>query len=434
MRYRKFNYKSKEELLDEASSIGVALPYADSVSELLKPYELCGKHLENKIVIQPLEGCDADEKAAPGELTRRRYRRFVQGGAGLVWFEATAIVPEGRAQAHQLMMNEKNVDAYKYLVEEIKETCLKTKGYEPVIIQQLTHSGRYSKPNGFSEPWIARNNPLLEREKPIENSRIITDSNLKRIEETYYEAARLSAAAGFDGADVKACHGYLGSELLAAFTRKGEYGGSYENRTRFLKNSILAVRSATPETFIVSTRLGLTDYFPYPYGWGVVQENGSSKIDLTEPLRLIDELKSLVGLKVLNVSIASPYVNPHISRPYERGGYEPDEHPLKGVARFIETICEVQEKNKELPIINAGFSYLRQFAPNVAAGALEKGAGTLAGFGRAIFANPDLPRQLYEHGCVDEKRTCVSCSLCTDHLRKGCSTGCFIRDREIYHD
>lgn len=434
MEHKKFSYRTKEDLLAEAERVGVELTYADDVSILLKPTVLCGKPLANRIVIQPLEGCDAEESGAPGELTRRRYQRFARGGAGLIWFEATAIVPEGRAQARQLIINRENLDGYKRIVEEIKETCIRENGYEPVIIHQLTHSGRYSKPHGFAEPLVARNNPLLEKEQPLAADRIIADSDLERLEHTYYEAARLSVQAGFDGADVKACHGYLGSELLAAFTRPGPYGGSYENRTRFLKNSLSAVRAAAPQEYIVSTRLSLSDCFPYPYGFGVVQEEGSRECDLTEPLRLIGELKELVGLKVLNTSIASPYVNPHVSRPYDKGGYVPEEHPLEGVARFIKLTKAVQEKNPDLEIINAGFSYLRQFAPNVAAGALEAGAGTLAGFGRLLFANPDLPGQLLREGKADAKKVCVTCSLCTDHLRKGICTGCFVRDREIYHD
>lgn len=434
MEHKKFNYKTKAELLAEAQRVGVELPYADDISILLKPYNVCGRSLANRIVIQPLEGCDADETGGPGELTRRRYQRFARGGAGLIWFEATAIVPEGRAQAHQLTINSKNVDGYKRLVDEIREICLRENGFNPVIIHQLTHSGRYSKPRGYAEPLVAWNNPLLEKDGPLGPDRIISDEELKRLEEVYYSAAKLSAEAGFDGADVKACHGYLGSELLGAFLRPGQYGGSYENRTRFLKNSLAAVRSAAPSEYIVSTRLSMYDRFPYPYGFGVVKEEGNMEYDPKEPLRLIRELKERMGLQLLNTSIASPYVNPHISRPYDRGGYVPDEHPLEGVARFVKLTREIQQENPDITVINAGFSYLRKFAPNVAAGALETGAGRLAGFGRAIFANPDMPEQLRRKGCVDENRVCVSCSLCTDHLRKGICTGCFVRDREIYHD
>lgn len=434
MMFKKYNYKDKEALFSEMKRIGVEIPYAEDVSPLLKQNEFTGKKLGNSIVLQPLEGCDAGKDGEPSELTQRRYLRFAAGGSGLIWFEATAIVPEGRAQARQLTLNDHNMDTYKRLVEKTKEIGLKENGYAPVLIHQLTHSGRYSRPRGLAEPIIARNNPLMEKEKPIAAERIISDDELARLEEIYARAARLSEQAGFDGIDVKACHGYLGGELLGAFTRSGRYGGSYENRTRFLKNCLQGVRAATGADYVVTTRLSLSDYFPYPYGFGVEQTEDSRQPDLMEPLKLINELKALVGMRGLNVSIASPYVNPHVSRPYDRGGYEPDEHPLEGVERFVKLVKQAQDCNPDLTIINAGFSYLREFAPNVAAGALEIGAGRLAGFGRALFANPDIPRQLRENGRIDKKRTCVSCSLCTDHLRKGICTGCFVRDREVYHD
>lgn len=435
MEFKKYSYKTVESVFEELKRLGLDLPYSKDVNALLKPSSFAGKKMGNSIVLQPLEGCDANETGGPGDLTKRRYLRFAKGGSGLIWFEATAIDPEGRAQARQLILNEKNVDEYARLVEEIKETGLKENGYAPVVIHQLTHSGRYSRPNGDAAPWIARNNPLLEKDHPIAAERIVTDEMLEKLEQRYYTAAKLSQKAGFDGADVKACHGYLGSELLAGFTRENSrYGGSYENRTRFLKNSLLAVKSAVEPDYVVTTRLSLCDYFPFPYAFGVKQEEGSREPDLTEPLRLIDELKALIGLKGLNVSIASPYVNPHVSRPYDRGGYEPDEHPLEGVARFDRLIREAQEKNPDLDIINVGFSYLREYAPNFAAGALEAGIGKLAGFGRLLFADPDMPRQLRDHGKIEKSDVCVSCSLCTDHLRKGICTGCWVRDREIYKD
>ena len=434
MEFKQFNYKTKEDLVAEAARVNADIPFSDDISVLLQPGMFCDRKLGNSIVLQPVEGCDADAGGKPSELTRHRYMNFAEGGAGLIWFEATAIVPDGRAQARQLMMTRENMDDFKRLVDQMKSAGLKRNGYAPVIIQQLTHSGRYSHPNGPAEPWIARNNPLLEKQNPIPAERIISDQRLQELEQRYYEMARLSEQAGFDGADIKACHGYLGSELLASFTRTGCYGGSYENRTRFLKNSLRAARAATEDCFIITSRLSLSDCFPYPYGFGVCEIEGSAKPDLTETLRLIGEMRDEIGIRGLNVSIASPYVNPHVSRPYNRGGYVPDEHPLEGIARFVQLVRAAQQNYPEITMINAGFSFLREFAPNVAAGALSTGAGRLAGFGRALLANPDMPHQLARDGFEDKKRVCVACSLCTDHLRQGRCAGCFVRDREFYHD
>lgn len=429
MEHKKFTYKSLEDLKQEALKVHADIPFSNNTAILNEPYTISGKTLHNRIVIQPLEGCDSTENGSPGELTRRRYQRFAAGGAGLIWFEATAITPEARAQKHQLTLNTKNMDSYKRLVDEIKETGLKKNGFEPVIIHQLTHSGRFSKPNGYAEPIIAQNNPIFEKDGPINEDRIITDDRLSELEELYADAASLSAEAGFDGIDVKACHGYLTCELLSAFTRKGIYGGSYENRTRFLKNCIRSVRSVLPTDRILTTRLSLYDGFPYPYGFGV-KKDGGLDFDITEPLQLIHELKDEFGIRLFNISIGNPYVNPHVSRPYDIGGYTPDEHPLEGISRFINITRQVQEADHEIAIIGAGISYLRQYAPLAAAAMLEQGICSLIGFGRGIFADPELPNEITSTGTIDIHKVCMSCSQCTDHLRRGMETGCFIRDRE----
>ena len=113
-----------------------------------------------------MEGCDGAGDGTPGELTVRRYHRFAHGGPGLIWFEATAILPEARANPRQMMLTEKNADAYKKLLDGMREISVRENGYAPLIICQLTHSGRYSKPNGYPEPLVAQHRPLFEGDKP----------------------------------------------------------------------------------------------------------------------------------------------------------------------------------------------------------------------------------------------------------------------------
>ena len=96
---------------------------------------------------------------------------------------------------------------------------MRQNGFAPVVICQLTHSGRYAKPEGVPAPLIAYNNPLFEKEQPIDKSRIVSDDKLKRLEEAFGATALLAQEAGFDGADIKCCHRYLLSEMLSAFTR-----------------------------------------------------------------------------------------------------------------------------------------------------------------------------------------------------------------------
>ena len=152
MKFHPFSYRSLEELKQAAQELGIRLPLSSEWSLLRQPLSAGPLRLANRIAIQPMEGCDGTQDGRPSELTKRRYRRFACGGAGLIWFEATAIVQEGRANPRQLWLHEENLAAFQKFVADIKETCMKANGFEPVVIMQATHSGRYSKPHGTPEP------------------------------------------------------------------------------------------------------------------------------------------------------------------------------------------------------------------------------------------------------------------------------------------
>ena len=431
MKHETFHYPTLEALQLESKKLNAFIPLAEDVSALFQALLLAGKQGANRIAFQPMEGTDGTEDGAPGELTCRRYHRFAQAGPGLIWFEAVATLPQARASARQLWLTEKNVDAFKKLLEEIREISLKENGYAPLIVMQATNSGRYSKPHGTPEPLIAYHCPPLE-DVPLPSDRIVSDDDLKRFEEAYVKTARLCQEAGFDGMDVKCCHRYLACELLSAYTRPGAYGGSYENRTRFLKNCYRAAKSAvTGPDFFLTSRLNVYDGFPYPYGFGVNDRNGI-KPDLSEPVRLIGELKEEFHIPLINVTMGNPYKNPHVNRPYDRGNYVPDEHPLEGEGRMMAGVSEIQHALPDLPVIGSAFSYPRQWAGNLAAGMISGGHCAMAGFGRLAFAYPDFIRDLRETGAMDMKKVCVTCGGCAALLRQGTPAGCVVRDREVY--
>lgn len=424
-----FHYATLDDVRAKAQELNAFVPLQEDTSALYNPLALGHVTANNRIAFQPMEGTDAAEDGAPGELTIRRYERFAKAGPGLIWFEAVATVPEARASAHQLFMTEKNVDQFKRLNDRMREICLKENGYEPVIIMQATNSGRYSKPNGYPEPLIAYNCPPLE-DTPLDKSRILSDDTLRRYEAAFEPAAKLAQKAGFDGMDVKCCHRYLACELLSAYTREGEYGGSYENRTRFLKNAYRAAASAVKGDFFLSSRLNVYDGFPYPYGFGV--HEGSLEPDLAEPIRLIGELKDEFNIPLINVTMGNPYKNPHVNRPYDRGNYVPDEHPITGLGRMMKGLSEIQHALPDLPVLGSAFSYLRQHSPNLAAAMVAEGHCAMAGFGRMAFAHPDFVQEVRRNGCFDKKDACVTCGGCAVLLRSGTPAGCIVRDREVY--
>ena len=423
-------YANQEEFHKQNAELGTKLPFADDTAVLASPLQVGKKTIPNRLVCQAMEGCDGTPTGEPDTLTKRRYDRFAKGGAGLIWFEATAVLEEGRANPRQLYITDNNVDAFKAIVEDIKEAGIRENGYEPIVIMQATHSGRYSKPQGTPAPLIAYNNPIFEGENPIDASRIVTDDYLDQVGEALVKGAQLAQTAGFDGVDIKACHRYLNSELLSAYNRPGKYGGSLENRTRLLRESIQGAIAATGSDFIVSSRMNVYDGFPRPYGFGVGEEG--TEFDPTEPVWLLQQLRDY-GVELLNISMGNPYFNPHVNRPFVAGGYKAEEHPLEGVARMLHGIAKLKKEVPDMKLICSALSFLGVAAPHVVAGFMEQGGFDLAGFGRTIFAYPDFAKDIISKGAMDKDQICICCSKCTQIMRQpGGTPGCAIRDKELY--
>jgi len=431
MEHCTFHYTSLNDVKAELTMLGADIPLSENMDVLRQQLTVGGVTLANRLAIQPMEGCDGTADGAPGELTRRRYRRFAASGASLIWAEACSVAQEGRANPRQLMITAENLDAYKQMVEEMREIAMKEYGINPFIMLQTTHSGRYAKPQGVPAPLIAYQNPIFEKNAPIDPSRIVSDDYLASLPERFAHTARLAAAAGFDAVDIKCCHRYLFSELMSAYNRPGRYGGDFEGRSRLLCEAVEAVKAAAPADLMLTARVNLYDGFPYPYGFGVTPDGGLTP-DLTEAKKLVSLLHETYGMPLLDFTIGNPYVNPHVNRPYDKGGYLPDEHPLQGVARMAHCVGEVRRAFPNLKVIGSGHSYLRQFAPQMAAGMVETGAADMAGFGREAFAYPTFAKDILENGEMDAKKCCVTCGKCTELMRAGSVAGCPVRDADVY--
>lgn len=422
--------QSKAELDRLCEEARVTLPYTEDTSVLATPIKVKNKTLHNRIVYQAMEGCDGTKDGMPDELTLRRYTRFAKGAPALIWFEATAVMQEGRANPRQMYLNEKTVDAFARTVEMIKETSVKENGFEPVVICQLTHSGRYSKPLGVPAPRIACNNPIFEGNDPIPESAILSDDELDRICEALIGGAVLAEKAGFDGGDIKCCHRYLLCELLSAYNRPGRYGGSFENRTRLVRTAAQGAIAACSDEFIVTSRMNIYDGFEYPYGFGVHEGDG-----ITPHYEEAKELaKSLValGMPMLDFTMGNPYFNPNVNRPFVGSLDKFGDHPMFGVERMLKGIGEVKKAVPDIPVISSGISFLGTEGAKVNAACIEAGMFELAGFGRQTLAYPDCAKDITEKGDLDRKKICLACGKCSEIMRAGHTPGCVIRDTEMY--
>lgn len=432
MPFKEFCFSSIDDIIQEAEALKLELKFSKNLEGLADTVKVGHLTIPNSMAYHPMEGCDGNVDGSPGELTERRYVRMAEGGAGLIWFEAVAVVPEGRAFSRQLWINEKNVDSFKLLHARIVEKARAKIGdsHTPVCIMQLTHSGRFSKPQGKPEPIVACANPYLDplgKDNPMQ---IISDEELEKLEEDFVKAAVLARQAGFDGVDIKACHRYLNSELLSAFTRQGNYGETFEGRTRFLLNVVDRVRNAMGRDFVIASRVNIYDGIPYPYGWGV-DEKDYRTVDLREPRKLVQALEKK-GVSLINITMGTPYYNPHVNRPYDKGGYIPEEHPLEGVARLLKGAKEIQKTVPEIAVVGTGYSWLREFSPYLAAGTLEQGGASLIGFGREGFAYPDFAIDILSGKGMKKEKCCISCGKCAQILRAGGTSGCVIRDSKVY--
>ena len=237
-------------------------------SALTRPLRFGSRTIGNRWAIHPMEGWDGTTTGGVTEPMQRRWRRFGESGAKLIWGgEAMAVRPDGRANPNQLILNKENQAG----IAGLRETLLQAhhERYpgtgDPIIGFQLTHSGRFCRPNDKKrwESRIAFRHPILDRKFNVtSDDQILTDDDLKRLTEDYVAAAGIAAGAGADFVDIKHCHGYLLHEFLAAHGRPGSYGGSFENRTRLVRDIVSGIRAAQP-ALEIGVRLSAFDLVPF---------------------------------------------------------------------------------------------------------------------------------------------------------------------------
>jgi 2,4-dienoyl-CoA reductase (NADPH2) len=430
--HERFAFRDADALLGKIRDLALDIPFDDDPAVLLEPVSVAGGRLPNRLAVLPMESADAAPDGAPTEWTFRRYERFAAGGSGAIWVEATAVRADGRSNPHQLMLTEETEAEFRKLAARTRSAAAgaRGEGHEILLILQLTHSGRFAKPEGKPEPQIAHHSPVLD---PLHGlgaeTPLLSDEALEAIQDDFVNAADLAAAAGFDGVDIKACHGYLVSELLAAFTRTGSrYGGSFENRIRFLLETVRRIREEVPR-LLVTSRLSVADMVPFPYGFGM-DPNRRNRPNLKEPKELVRRL-GREGVRLLALSIGVPAWKAHFGRPFDKpvpGASVPDEHPLEGVARHLRFAAEIQKASPGVAVVGAGYSWLRGFFPNVGAAMVRSRRTSIVGLGRGALAYPDYPRDLEKKGRLSSRKVCTACSLCSHLLRQQKPVGCVVRD------
>jgi NADPH2 dehydrogenase len=447
------------------TALGVDLKCDDSIltgesSPLSKSLEVNGRKIGNRWAIHPMEGWDGTTDGRPTAPMIRRWQRFGQSGAKLIWGgEAMAVREDGRANPNQLIIDED----HKKGLAELREALVKAhqeahgKTDDLLIGFQLTHSGRFCRPRDKKklEPRIAFRHPILDKKFGITSDEaVLTDSEIEKLIQCYIQAGKVAADVGADFVDIKHCHGYLLHEFLGAHTRPGKYGGSFENRTRIVREIVQGIRAHSPK-LLIGVRLSAFDFVPYKpdpalsvpgkLGPGIPEDfssclpykfafstNPSNPIsyDLSETFQFLNYLKSL-DIRLVNLSAGSPYYNPHIQRPAAyppSDGYQPPEDPLVGVARQIKVVGEIKKQCPEMVLVGSGYSYLQEYLPHVAQHVVKNNLVDIIGLGRVVLSYPGLPVDVMSKGALTTKFICRTFSDCTTAPRNGLISGCFPLD------
>jgi NADPH2 dehydrogenase len=448
------SFKSHADFVSRLAELGLDLPCDETVlsggeSPLGQPIVLDGNTIGNRFCILPMEGWDGTTDGKPTELTRRRWRNFGLSGAKLMWGgEAVAVRHDGRANPNQLLMTESNLSAIESLRSVLLDAHSERFGSTDDLLVglQLTHSGRFARPNekGRAEPRTAqRNRPLDARFGISDDSAMLTDDELLALIDDFVAAAVRAEKAGFAFVDVKHCHGYLGHELLSSIDRPGRFGGSFENRTRFLREIVAGIRSSAP-SMKIGVRVSIFDFLPYcagDDGVGVPEPEGEARltfggdgsgqgIDLEEPSRFMSLLSDL-GIQLVCTTAGSPYYNPHIQRPAyfpPSDGYQPPEDPLVGVARQIKATAELKRLHPDMILVGSGYTYLQDWLPHTAQAVVREGLVDSVGLGRMVLSYPDLPADVLAGKVLTRKKVCRTFSDCTTAPRNGIVSGCYPLD------
>jgi 2,4-dienoyl-CoA reductase-like NADH-dependent reductase (Old Yellow Enzyme family) len=422
----------------------------DPAGALAHPIEHGGVRVGNRFCILPMEGWDGTTAGEPSDLTRRRWRNFGRSGAKLMWGgEAVAVRHDGRANPNQLMLTPATQRSIATLRDELIDAHRERFGANADsdlwVGLQLTHSGRFARPDVWNQPapLAACHHAILDRRFP-DGVRVLSDDDLQRLRGDYIAAARLARGCGFQFVDVKACHGYLGHEMLGATSRPGPYGGSLENRLRFMTEIIDGIHSAVPDLEIV-VRVSIFDVAPHRKnaegmgipepvtgdepGFGVLRNEDMAGA-LEDGRLLLAHLRRL-GIRWICTTAGSPYYNPHVQRPAffpPLDGYQPPEDPLRGVARQIDATARLKAEFPDLAFVGSAYSYLQEWLPNVGQCNVRTGRTDLVGLGRVVLSYPELPADILSGRGLRRDAICRTFSDCTTGPRMGMVSGCYPLD------
>ncbi|SHF93053.1 2,4-dienoyl-CoA reductase [Caldanaerobius fijiensis DSM 17918] len=365
---------------------------ASKFDKLLEPIQIGTMKLRNRIVMPPMVTNYAADDGAVTERFKAYHETRAKGGVGLIIVEATYVHPSGKGFKNELgIYKDELISGLKELTETVHRHGAK-------IAVQLYHGGRQttSKVTGMSIVAPSAIPCPVKQEMPKE----LSVDEIKELVEAFGQAARRAKEAGFDAVEIHGAHGYLLNEFLSPYSNKrtDEYGGTFENRMRFPLEVVKRVREEVGTDFPVIYRMSAEEYVT---GGLTIEDTKIFAQKLVEAR--IDALHISGGVYESAAMIIQPAAIPQ--------------------GCFVENAAAIKKAiNSKVPVIVVG----RIKDPVMAEQIIREGKADLVSMGRALLADPELPKKISE-GKVQEIRKCIGCNQgCIDRLFQDIDITCMI--------
>jgi len=353
-----------------------------SLDTLFSPFSVATLKIQNRIVMPPM----ATNYASPeGFATERQIAYYVErakGGVGYITVEHTGILQQGKASPNMLLISS---DEHASRIEKLVKAVHDAGGK---IIIQINHAGRQTSSAVTGSPIVGPSPISCPTRNEIPHE--LSVGEIEEITEAFTAAAHRVKTIGADGVELHMAHGYLLCSFLSPFSnrRKDQYGGDIQGRPRFAREVLKSVRNRLGPEFPVSCRLSGDEYV-----------DGGLTIDETKQIAQMLEREGANVLHVSACNAASGYLN--------HPPYYIEEGVFVHLAQAIKSVVNI-------PVITVG----RIRNPAMADGILQDGKADLVSMGRALIADPHMPRKARE-GCMEEINFCISCNRCIQTYRKG---------------
>ena len=358
---------------------------------LFQPFQIRGLRLKNRIMSTghdttlPTDGLVNDALIAYHDARAR-------GGVGLIVSQVAGVHETARYTSHMLMaVNDDCIAGFRRLAE----TC---HAHDCKVISQLFHPGREIMEGGDGLLTVAYAPSVVPNERFRVMPRQLDKPMIDEIVAGYREAARRMHAAGLDGVELVASHGYLPAQFFNPHTnrRTDDYGGSLENRLRFATEALAAMRAATSEEFVIGMRISASDR----------DENGLTSDDALESCRLLEPLLD--------------YVNVTAGTSASAGGAVHIVPPMAYQAAYLASDAARFRRALSIPVFVAG----RINQPQEAEAILAQGSADLCGMTRALICDPEMPAKARD-GRTEDIRACIACNqACIGHFHRGVPISC----------